>query len=45
MYESDLMDSNGEGNYSLQSDYEIVSETDEYLALWINTLLVMASGI
>ena len=44
MYESDLAASNGEGNYSLKSDYEIVRETDKYLVLRINTLLVMAGG-
>lgn len=43
-YEADLKASNGEGNYSLESDYEVVRENDDYLALRINTLLTMAGG-
>lgn len=43
-YETDLREANGEGNYSLESDYEVVRENDDYLALRINTLLTMAGG-
>lgn len=43
-YEKDLAQSQGEGNYSLQSDYKVVSETEDYLAIEVDTLLVMASG-
>lgn len=43
-YEADLKASNGEGNYSLESTYEVVRDTDDYLAIRINTTLVMASG-
>ena len=43
-YEHDLAESQGEGNYSLQSDYKVVSESDDYLAIEVDTLLIMASG-
>ena len=43
-YEHDLSESQGEGNYSLQSDYKVVSESDDYLAIEVDTLLTMASG-
>lgn len=43
-YEHDLSESQGEGNYSLQSDYKVVSESDDYLAIEVDTLLIMASG-
>lgn len=43
-YEADLKASNGEGHYSLESDYEVIRENDDYLALRINTLLTMAGG-
>ena len=43
-YEKDLAQSQGEGNYSLQSDYKVVSETEDYLAIEVDTLLVMAGG-
>ncbi|MCI8326362.1 MAG: DUF3298 and DUF4163 domain-containing protein [Lachnospiraceae bacterium] len=44
LYETDLKASNGEGNYSLESDYKVIRETDQYLAIKIDTTLVMASG-
>ena len=44
MYEQDLAASQGEGNYSLTSSYEVVTDNDRYLSLRINTTLVMASG-
>lgn len=43
-YEADLKASNGDGNYSLESTYEVIRETDDYLAIRINTTMVMASG-
>ena len=43
-YEHDLAESQGEGNYSLQSNYKVVSESDDYLAIEVDTLLIMASG-
>ena len=43
-YEADLKASNGEGNYSLESTYEVIRDTNDYLAIRINTTLVMASG-
>lgn len=44
MYESDLRAANGEGNYSLQSDWDVVYEDDTYVCIRIQTTLVMASG-
>ena len=43
-YESDLHSSQGEGNYSLTSSYQVVTDTTNYLCLRIDTTLVMASG-
>lgn len=44
MYEKELQESNGEGNYSLDSSYEVVTDNDRYLSIRINTTLTMASG-
>lgn len=44
MYETDLANSEGQGNYSLSSTYDIVTDNDKYLSLRINTTLIMASG-
>jgi len=44
MYENDLKASEGQGNYELESTYQVIRETDDYLAIEIDTLLVMASG-
>lgn len=44
MYERDLEATQGEGKYSLESTYRIVTDTEEYLAIEIDTLLVMAGG-
>ncbi len=43
-YEKDLRASQGEGNYSLTSTYKVVTDSDRYLCLRIDTTLVMASG-
>lgn len=43
-YENDLKASQGEGNYSLTSSYQVVTDSDRYLCLRIDTTLVMASG-
>lgn len=43
-YEKDLKASQGEGNYSLTSTYDVVTDTDRYLCLRIDTTVVMASG-
>ena len=43
-YEKDLKASQGEGNYSLTSTYKVVTDTDRYLCLRIDTTVVMASG-
>ena len=44
MYEKDLAQSNGQGHYSLDSSYRVVTDTDRYLSIRIDTTLVMASG-
>lgn len=43
-YEKDLEASGGEGHYSMESSYDIVSQNDRYVSIRINTTLVMASG-
>lgn len=43
-YEEDLRASNGEGNYSLQSDWDVVFENEKYVCIRIRTTLIMASG-
>ena len=43
-YEKDLRASQGEGNYSLTSTYKVVTDTNKYLCLRIDTTLVMAGG-
>ena len=37
MYEQDLAASQGEGNYSLTSSYEVVTDNDRYLSLSLTT--------
>lgn len=44
MYEADLKASGGEGNYALESDYEVVTDNEKYLVIRVNTLQIMASG-
>jgi len=44
MYEHDLKESEGEGNYTLKSSYEVVYEDEKMLSIRINSLVVMASG-
>lgn len=44
MYEADLKVSGGEGNYALESDYEVVTDNEKYLVIRVNTLQIMASG-
>lgn len=43
-YEAELSHSQGEGNYSLDSSYKVVTDTDRYLCLRIDTTVVMAGG-
>lgn len=43
-YEDDLAASEGEGHYSLTSNYEVVTDNSKYLCIRVNTTLVMASG-
>lgn len=44
MYEHDLQESNGEGNYALKSSYEVIRDDERYLSIRINSVVVMASG-
>lgn len=44
MYEKDLAESNGQGHYGLDSTYQVVTDTDKYLSIRIDTTLTMASG-
>lgn len=44
MYESEVKQSEGEGNYALESSYEVVYESEKMLSLRINSFVVMASG-
>ena len=44
MYESDLKETEGIGNYELKSTYQVIRENKEELVLEIETTLVMASG-
>ena len=43
-YESDLAASQGEGHYSMDSSYKVVTDSDKYLSIRIDTTLAMASG-
>lgn len=44
-YEKEVTESqNGEGHYSVTSTYQVVTDTDRYLSLRINTTVTMASG-
>ncbi len=44
MYEKDLRASEGEGNYTLKSSYEVVYEDEKLLSIRINSLVIMAGG-
>lgn len=45
LYEKEVAASQGqEGHYALDSSYEVVTDTDQYLSIRINTTVVMASG-
>lgn len=43
-YEAELKESNGEGNYSMSSSYEVVTDNARYVTIRIRTTIVMASG-
>lgn len=43
-YEADLKASQGQGNYSLTSSYDVAFENSHYVCIRINTTLTMASG-
>ncbi len=43
-YEQEVRDSQGEGNYALDSSYDVVFENETYVSIRIRTTVVMASG-
>lgn len=43
-YEADLKKNEGEGNYALDSTYEVIRDDERYLSIRINTVFTMASG-
>lgn len=43
-YEAELKASSGEGNYSLESTWDVVFENDKYVSIRIRTTQIMASG-
>lgn len=43
-YEAELKAGSGEGNYSLESAWDVVFENDKYVSIRIRTTQVMASG-
>lgn len=44
MYENDLQASGGEGYYRLDSSYEVIRDDERYLAIRINSTVIMAGG-
>lgn len=44
MYEHDLKESEGKGNYTLNSSYEVVYEDEKLLSIRINSVVIMAGG-
>lgn len=45
MYENNLAETNGEEYYGLESTYEVVADTRQYLSIRINTSQTMASEV
>lgn len=43
-YEDELKANEGQGNYSLDSSYEVVTDSSQYLSIRINTTIAMGSG-
>ena len=43
-YEAELKASGGEGNYALDSKYQVIRDDEKYLSIRIDTTVVMASG-
>lgn len=43
-YEAEVREANGEGNYALESSYEVLNDSEKYLTIRVNTTVVMASG-
>lgn len=43
-YEQQLAEDQGQGHYALDSSYRVVTDTDKYLSIRIDTTVAMASG-
>lgn len=43
-YEAELSASQGEGHYAMDSTYQVVTDSEKYLSIRIDTTLAMASG-
>lgn len=43
-YEQQLAEDQGQGHYTLDSSYRVVTDTDKYLSIRIDTTVAMASG-
>ena len=43
-YEKQLADDQGQGHYALDSSYRVVTDTDKYLSIRIDTTVAMGSG-
>lgn len=44
MYENELKESEGQGNYALDSSYDVVFQNEKYVSIRINTTVIIASG-
>lgn len=44
-YEEELLKTNGEAYYSVESDYDVVTDTEKYLSIRITTVLTSASAM
>lgn len=43
-YEAEVAQMQGEGNYAMQSSYQVVSDYGKYVSIQINTVITQASG-
>lgn len=43
-YEAEVANMQGEGNYAMQSSYQVVSDYGKYVSIQINTVITQASG-
>lgn len=45
MYEEEVSALNGEGHYTMDSSYKVVTDNRQYLSIQIDTTVIMASGV